>query len=82
MTTRFSFFVPTLSHSVPTYRGDRKTALVILKSQFFMCCPYCPYHFYIKEQIKRKMVKTIELYVYRRNNIEKVGTVGTVEPQK
>ena len=71
MKSDFRQFVTPLAHPVTTSGGDGKAALSVIFWPIFNRCHHCHYVATIKQHIKEKVMKSIEVYRRKVNNREK-----------
>lgn len=76
MRAEFLPFVTPLSHPVPTCGGVGKAAFIVALRPFFVTCHYRHPLLSIKQQIKEKVMKSIEVYREKINNRQK-GSDGS-----
>lgn len=76
MKSDFWQIVTPLAHPVTTSGCDGKAALSVVFWRIFNLCHHCHYVATIKQHIKEKVMKSIEVYRRKVNNREKGGDSG------
>lgn len=76
MKSDFIQLVTTLAHPVTTSGCDGKAAFLVAIWLIFILCHHCHYVVTIKQPIKEKAMKSIEVYRHKVNNREK-GSDGS-----
>lgn len=76
MKSDFRQIVTTLAHPVTTSGCDGKAGISVLLWPIFNPCHHCHYVTAIKQHIKEKGMKSIEVYRRKINNREKGGDGG------